>query len=495
VSSLSRKRTESGGLVFLIALPLLWLRFGHWFYLSLDEGILLEGARRVAGGQVPYRDFFNITGPGSFWLYGAVFWVFGMSFAAARAVLCVELAAMCGIVCWLVGRFAGTLLSFASALLFLTMLLTTMYPVYVTHRWDSNVFALAALAAATQGGRRWLLVAGVLAGIAAWITPPVVLVGLAICLCAGKERRWFAVGVVIPTVAALALLAAQGGLAGMVQALVWDAASYGAANRLGYGALAGSWETFRRQGCFLASVVHYADSMLPVLLPLLAAMAALIVKARTKIPPAFALLSAACIAALAACLPRLGAAQLLFVAAFFWILFWSAAGSILSFRAQTWVACCLLVLAPLAWVFGWTHRDLRGIDTPAGRLAVSRLHFVTLNDLLSVVRPGESVFVYPYLPALYFVAGVNNPTRYAWLQPGMMGAREVATAIQDLRARPPRWIVWHDFTDAFVLKNWPSSDRARLRFPAMESFLETNYHVVNPDGVVPTGFRLMEKNP
>ena len=51
------------------------------------------------------------------------------------------------------------------------------------------------------------------------------------------------------------------------------------------------------------------------------------------------------------------------------------------------------------------------------------------------------------------------------------------------------------YNEAFVLKNWPSSDRARLRFPEMETFLQANYHVVNPDGVIPTGYRLLEKNP
>jgi hypothetical protein len=44
------------------------------------------------------------------------------------------------------------------------------------------------------------------------------------------------------------------------------------------------------------------------------------------------------------------------------------------------------------------------------------------------------------------------------------------------------------------LKNWPSSERNTLRFPEMERFFAANYHVTEPDGVVPIGYRLLERN-
>ena len=76
----------------------------------------------------------------------------------------------------------------------------------------------------------------------------------------------------------------------------------------------------------------------------------------------------------------------------------------------------------------------------------------------------------------------------------MMGPSDVQTALTELQTHPPRWIVWHDFTDAFILKNWPSSDRSKLHFPEMEQFFAANYHVADPDGVVPIGYRLLERN-
>lgn len=496
MNSLLRKLPKPA-LVFALALPLLWLRLGHWFYLSLDEGIYLEGARRVASGEVPYRDFFAITGPGTFWLYGTVFHFFGTSFAAARAVLCLELAATCAAISYLVNRTTGALFATGTALLYLAMLLTTLYPIYITHRWDSNTFALLALCFLD----RRPVVAGSLAAIAAWITPPLLFVAVALGLWRAfspQPLRPYLLGLAIPTASAVAVLISQGALLGLIDALVWNSSHYASANRLPYGALAGTFGSFLSQGSIPAALVHYVDSILPNLLPPLAAVATVIpVLAKPAFAPrrVEALLSVAAFAALAACYPRLGAAQLLFAASFLWVACAVALNDLLPARLQTRCAMAAILLATGATALAWPREVLKKIDTPVGTLAVSRRHFVTLNDLLSTTRPGERAFVYPYLPALYFALGLQNPTGYAWLQPGMMATADVQSAITSLRNTPPRWIIWHDFTEAYILKNWPSSDRTRLRFPEMESFLGTNYHQVTPDGVPTLGFKLMEKNP
>ena len=506
MNSLLRKLPKPA-LLFALALPLLWLRLGHWFYLSLDEGISLEGARRVAAGEVPYRDFFTITGPGAFWLYGAVFHWFGTSLAAARAVLCVELGATCAAIYYLVGRTTGRMFAAAASLLYLAMLLTTRYPLYITHRWDGNTCALLALccmgAAETDELRagRWLVAGGILAGAAAWITPPLIFIVLALGLWIAfspRPLRAYVAGIAIPTGAAVAALVYTGALGGLVEALLWDTSQYSMANRLPYGALAGTFQSFRAQGSVAAAVVHYMDSILPNVLPALAAVA-------TVIPmlakPAFAprrfeaLLSVGAFAALAACYPRLGAAQLLFASSFLWIVCATAVNELLSPGSRSWVAGVACVAAMAATAVGWPREQLKSLKTPVGTVRVSRRHFITLNDLLSTTRPGETAFVYPYLPSLYFVTGLRNPTRYAWLQPGMMTDGDVRVAIISLKAKPPRWVIWHEFAEAYILKNWPSSDQTRLRFPEMESYLQTNYHVVVPDGVPTLGYKLMERNP
>ena len=51
---------------------------------AYDESIMLVGAMRVAAGQIPYRDFYAIYGPAEFYIYAALFKLFGPSILAAR---------------------------------------------------------------------------------------------------------------------------------------------------------------------------------------------------------------------------------------------------------------------------------------------------------------------------------------------------------------------------------------------------------------------------
>lgn len=495
-------------IVFFIALPLLWLRFGHWFYLSIDEGIYLEGARRVASGQVPYRDFFVLTGPGTFWLYGGVFHLFGVALAPARFVLCCELASLCAAVCWFVSRLADATFAISSALLFLAMLLTSLYPLYITHRWDSNTFALLALVlvssafASTSLTHRRFVMAGVCAGIAAWITPPMLAVVAAAALwiaLGAKSRRgfWlFTAGIAIPSTVAACILLREGALGMMLRTLVWDASNYARANQIRYGALAGTFRSFWHPGGTAAAAIHFSDSILPVILPpmALACSALALWRSSPAVRKFLGLLIIASVSSLLACYPRFGAAQLLFGSVFFWILGICAAGCLLPGRTHRWLAAGTFIAAAAGLWAGWPRETLKQIETPAGVLRVSKLHYVQLNDLLTAIKPGDSLFVYPYLPSLYFVLGATNPTRYAWLQPGMMGPSDVQTTLAELQAQPPRWIVWHDFMEAFILKNWPSSNRSMLRFPEIERFFAADYHVADTEGVIPIGYRLLERN-
>lgn len=498
----------AAALVFAVALPLLWLRLGHWFYLSVDEGIYLEGARRVASGQVPYRDFFVLTGPGSFWLYGALFHWFGTSLATARAMFCCELASLCASVCWLTNRFANAAFAGGCASLFLAMLLTTPYPLYITHRWDSNTFMLLALVcvgaahSSPHHARQWLVVSGACAAIAAWITPPMLILALALAIwmlavsMPAQSLCLYAAGLAAISIAAVTALLYSGAGTSLVRSLLWDASNYAVANRLTYGALAGSFSSFWQQGTALAALTHSSDAIAPVVLPPLAALACLALRvARKSVNPFLWLLGGGSVASLLACWPRFGAAQLLFGSAFFHALLSGAAACILPRRSHLWLGAGMFLVATVAVFAGWPNDAPARIETPVGLLNVSRRHHILLNDLLSTIRPGDTLFVYPYLPALYFVLAANNPTRYSFLQPGMMGPRDIQPLLMDLRAHPPRWIVWHDFAPDFILKNWPSSDPSRMRYPEIESFFNTNYHLVNPDGVVPVGYRLLERNP
>src|SRR6476659_3309660 len=49
-----------------------------------DEGLICYGAERVLGGDLPYRDFWTVYGPGQYYLLAGIFKVFGTSLLVAR---------------------------------------------------------------------------------------------------------------------------------------------------------------------------------------------------------------------------------------------------------------------------------------------------------------------------------------------------------------------------------------------------------------------------
>src|SRR5258708_15647453 len=52
--------------------------------LGIDQGTLLCGAARVTEGQVPFRDFFEVIGPGTFYLLALFYKIFATTWLAAR---------------------------------------------------------------------------------------------------------------------------------------------------------------------------------------------------------------------------------------------------------------------------------------------------------------------------------------------------------------------------------------------------------------------------
>jgi hypothetical protein len=128
-----------------------------------DEGYLLEGVTRILDGQVIYRDFHHTYAPGRFYLFAALFRLFGEDLLVVRATW-VAMRATIVVLAWLVARrFVGGPLAFAPAL----ALAALPGP---WHKSFFHFFLLAALAAGVslfdRGGARRAFGAGVLVAAA-----------------------------------------------------------------------------------------------------------------------------------------------------------------------------------------------------------------------------------------------------------------------------------------------------------------------------------------
>ena len=576
----------------VIVFIVIFTQIGRRFHLALDEGIYLQGALRVARDRAPFRDFFALTGPGDFWLYGILFRLFGPSFAISRAALSCELALICAAIYWLASRFSSRLFAAAVAALYLAMLLTSPYQLYINHRWDSNTLAVLAVVALWAGTvrqkRTYFLVAGVLVGAAAWTTPPVAIAVAAMLFWTlfqpglRMHALNYCAGVAGISAAALSVLLYQGALAPMVQQLLWSAGNYRSPNSVPYGYLSGDVTQLLAGG---RTAVRTAEAMLPAILPPVAyaewglviwwalsrgagkkglfgrsrrisrthvrgSVSGRTVKTTSesevsqvptvgkkwgdyfivanqytsgtdqtkplphgrgseRIPsrarkqaigrltnplPLAGLLLIVSAAMLAACYPRFGGHQLLFVSPLFWVLSASALFLAIPAAWRNISAIALLVAAAALWIGAAPPKLPYRIQTQAGEVECSKRHYTLLSGLMRRIQPGDGLFVFPYLPMVYFVTGGKNPTRYSFMQPGMMNADDEASVIADLRAHPPRWIVWHDFSDSRIMSNWPNTDPARLHFLGIERFFAENYRVVNAAEAASVGYRLLESN-
>src|ERR1700722_14570615 len=232
------RQAATGAVFALTGLWLYWL-YARRFVLIGDEGIFVDGARRILDGQVPYRDFFIVMGPGTFWLSALALRALGLTLAASRAVMVLDLSTMAACVFWLVSRVNAAYAAWVAAVL--VILETADSSIALpTHRWDSAAFATFAVTiCAAQPGRWGIFAAGCGAAFAGWITPPAALVCLALAGWLWFEDRaklWpFVAGCAAVTICCATALAIQGALSPMIHQLFWTGSNYSASNHMLYG--------------------------------------------------------------------------------------------------------------------------------------------------------------------------------------------------------------------------------------------------------------------
>lgn len=140
----------------------------YWIDL-IDEGYFLYLASRVQAGALPYRDFDTYYTPGIFYLYAWAFDLFGLRVEPIRVLM----AGVRALWALLLYRLTRRVAPWPFALLpFLAVAAVDGAPVFPEPHpaWFATLATLAAAEAVARhqvgGGRRWLVVAGALAGVA-----------------------------------------------------------------------------------------------------------------------------------------------------------------------------------------------------------------------------------------------------------------------------------------------------------------------------------------
>jgi hypothetical protein len=499
----NRRKGVVGAALFVFSFLCLYWVAGDVLNISGDEGIYLQGGRLVALGHQPYRDFFTITGPLSFWIEGILGFWSGMSLAAMRLPPIFDAAFLAFAVYYLTSRYTGPLYSASTATAFLAYE-ARLQQLNVNHRWDSAALAMGAILLARRGKLakcRWCWAAcGFLTVAAACATPSMLAIVIPLLFWCGWRDATGAIalsgGAMVAAAIAAAYLQSEHALLPMVHAMLWTGANYTQANRVFYGGILMVIETG------WLGKLGFAFSLLPAIFPLVAILGWVLYFRRKQNRGDFAEIAPLLAVAAALVLstwPRWSSDALLHTLSLSWFLC-----ALLLYRVtaawpqrrplqgylKTWF--CVLVLLAAFTSLGGKALTAMAYESRETRVGSVRSQFEEsefLAGLERTIQAGDSLFSYPYLPSAYYFLDARNPTYYSFMQPGMMSLEDQRRVIAELQAAPPRWLIYEDFPPEVVLAIWPGSDPARLTMAEVSSYLHAHYHPV--DTVVGTWGRLV----
>ena len=440
----------------LFAGSCLYLRlFYNYTTMFPDEGIVLQGAQRILHGQVLYRDFFSLVTPGSFYWTALLFRVFGDSILVARFALVVY-GAIFAVLTYLIARRVCSR-GLSSLVAYLGTITCLPYYFMALHSWDSTLCAYLALYAAVRSleSRHWAWPAltGTFAAFTCLVEQStgaglVLGMGLGFLLIAAcgrypllaSRRQLISLmgGFIWPAASTFAYFGTRHTLWQMVEGCLWPLHHYSLINKAFYAdgglrisdlhtLLSGS----RPLGLIglLALVPYFVIPALPVLaVGFILLGCGLLLRRQGPEDTAryYVLVSSILFGLLFSTLVtgRPDMIHIMFHAPLFMlVLAWGLGGR--GLRSQL-----LQRVGPIIWfvvgasftTFGLAllspslnaHFRLgtrRGILRAAGPDGV-------IAELQARVHAGGNVFIYPYQPLDYYLAGVTNPTRYEFLVPG-----------------------------------------------------------------------------
>ncbi len=475
-----------------------------------DQGSFINGAVRVTEGQVPLRDFFEVTGPGSFYWLAMFLKLFGTNWLATRISLMFTTVAVILLVYYLSRRSPSKFDSLPTM-----FLLAVSMPVLpsISHHLDSNFFALLSFVALLSWleDRRpvMILLTGVLAGVTTCFPQPKGLLLLLSCaLTVWLLRRGdpgflpsmaqFLGGYLTVGIFTVLLYWKAGGLADLIYAnVVWPLTNYNRVNVVPYGH--GLRELFWNS--WAASLTAVFSPVPGYGLSGILILPALILLALPVLLVLFGLRygSLAFTPEMAPYWP-VGSAQWISEIHrkdMYHLIYGSPILAILCFRLyRPWVNHNVLKFVTLSANAAVGFNGLVAVS--AQRKTVTRrgpkytyghpdavLEFLNAHTSL-----GEEIFVYPYRPIYHFLSATRNPTRFGVLLYQFNTEPQFAEVIRSLERSKVRYVVWdRGFAVDMAKGCLPSYRQPREEHLIMEPYLTEHYTVVEKVN----GFQILER--
>lgn len=149
---------------------------GHRFFLHrgiYDEGLVIYGATRILNGDIPYRDFWTLYAPATFYLLAGVFKIFGTSIIVERILSVIIHTLIVIPVCFIIKSFVPKRYILLAWLLTLAWLRTMLFYSYGYSYAVLPATLFVLLSCLTlkhyflMRRRKWLIISGVFVGIVA----------------------------------------------------------------------------------------------------------------------------------------------------------------------------------------------------------------------------------------------------------------------------------------------------------------------------------------
>ncbi len=510
---------------------LLFLSAGAYLFTNLhvlrdygDEGLVLYGAELASEGVLPYKGFFEVFGPGSFYWLGLFFKLFGVKLATARILLLFTGVATALLTLWMTKRIHRGPFELVPAV-FLLLISIPIWPAS-SHHWDSNLFALLSFAMfllwRDTDNHFYLSMTGIFSGLTYCFLQQkglLLLVSILVSLLIInrlKQTRSKIIGHAILLIGSyLAVISIvliyfylNDGLADMIHdTILWPLNYYKQVNVVPYGF---GLRKFIRQ--------YFQSSLSPLSSGFTNSLSAVLLFSYVLISLLPFLILFPCLL----CLNNLSLRSSLFnlettpywaVGMGLWVseshrpdiyhLVWGSPVlfillyllvNVLLRNRKTILTVTFGLIIICSFTLGMFN--LLKSSTASERTISRRGTFYSFgrDDALAFLNKetsaGEYVFIYPYGPMYYFLADVKNPTRFNNLIYKYHTDLQFEEAVDALDKKNVRYILWDTVVEGDNLIRWfPNYKHPKEESLIMEKYITERYRLIG----IKNRFRIMER--
>ncbi len=490
-----------------------------------DEGSIVYGAALVSKGAIPYKDFFEVMGPLTFFWLGLFFKLFETNLIVARGVLLFTGVSTIFLIYLITRKYYRGSFDYLPAALYMIISIP-LWPAN-NHHWDSNLFVLLSviifLTWWDKGGLLILSLSGITAGITTCFMQNkglLIFFIFAILLLVetiNKKQKIINLvtnfGTLISSYAVVGILVVlfyyiNDALSELIYAnLIWPLSQYNTVNSVPYGyglkeLFLPGWlsvlnltlaPTFSFLIIEFFLIIFFIIISSPIVtLSVFISEKTFAIKNKFFSYNTLPLL----VCGIALWLSELHRKDIthiiygspLLIIIFFLIIFnYLANNRYLKDILLGFISFCIILFGTYNGVIALHAK--KKISTRKGEIYSFKkdncLEFLNKNT-----RSGDLVFVYPYYPMYYFLANVKNPTRYSILMHNINTKAQFNEVINDLEVKKVKYVLWDTIVDGQGLTKWfPDYKHPSMKNLEIEQYLKNNYKILS----IENGFRIMKR--